>query len=639
MQCIAARMGSMGMIDRSRRSIPRPARARFHAPARLVIAALLVAVVWASHAGSARTDPPIGTYTNPLHIATTAAGPFESCPDPAIIRGQQTGDMFWYMYCTTNPLNDADRTANGRLNGHYMPMLQSRDLIQWTYVGDVFSERPSWLAVWSGLWAPDIQFFNGQYYLYYTVNGTQLPGRGAAIGVATSPTPIGPWTDSGGPVVEPQPAPNGIRFGRWVYDPAVVTDGAGQRYLFYGSYVGGVSVRPLSADGLRTDPASETPIAAANRYEGVSIIKHSDYYYLFASAGECCSGPLSGYSVLVGRATNILGPYTDREGVSLLADQVGGTPVLSANGNRWVGPGHNTVFTDAAGQDWFLYHAVDRDDPYFASTNLTKRPPLLDRLDWRDGWPVVRGGLGPSDTPQPLPAAQPGDPPRPALGIPQEEALGRLDSARSVEFSALPVGAVGADPAFSSGPWRWVRPPALDTVALMDGTLHFPTQAGGLEDHAAGILTEAEPPGDYAVETRVRLDLAPDGCCQNSVQAGLVIYGNDGNYLKLTHLSRAQTQQVIFTKAIDPALPRFPREGNTVVGSVAAGTYLRIVKHIQMGEGTYTAYSSHDGVEWTRGGTWTDALGGDARIGVVAMGGTGYTANFDYVRVYSLPQQ
>jgi len=123
------------------------------------------------------------------------------------------------------------------------------------------------------------------------------------------------------------------------------------------------------------------------------------------------------------------------------------------------------------------------------------------------------------------------------------------------------------------------------------------------------------------------------------VQAGLVIYGNDGNYLKLTHLSRAQTQQVIFTKAIDPALPRFPREGNTVVGSAAAGTYLRIVKHIQMGEGTYTAYSSHDGVEWTRGATWTDALGGDARIGVVAMGGTGYTANFDYVRVYSLPQQ
>ncbi len=629
--------GSVGMMNRSRHSVPRTVLARFRAPARLLIAALLVVGAWVSHAGIARTDPPISTYTNPLQIATTAAGPFESCPDPAIIHGQEPGDTFWYMYYTTNPLNEMDRTASGRLNGHYMPMLRSHDLIQWTYMGDVFSERPSWLAGWSGLWAPDIQFFNGQYYLYYTTNGTLLPGRGAAIGVATSPGPMGPWTDSGGPVVEPQPAPDGQRFGRWVYDPAIATDDAGQRYLFYGSFVGGISARPLTADGLHTNPASDVPIAAANRYEGVSIIKHSDSYYLFASAGECCSGPFSGYSVLVGRATNILGPYTDREGVSLLAGQVGGTPVLGANGNRWVGPGGNTVFTDSAGQDWFLYHAVDRDDPYFTSTNLTKRPPLLDRLDWRDGWPIVRGGLGPSDTPQPLPAAQPGDAPRPALGTPQAETLGRLDSARSVEFSALPVGVVGADPAFPSGPWRWVRPPTPDTVALRDGTLHFPTQVGSLEDHAAGILTEAEPPGDYAVETHVRLDLPPDGCCQNAVQAGLVIYGNDGNYLKLAHLSRAQTQQVIFTKAIDSALPRFPHEGNTVVGSAAAGTYLRIVKHIRMGEETYTAYSSRDGVVWMRGGTWTDALGRDARIGLVAMGGAGYTANFDYIRVYRLP--
>jgi len=119
----------------------------------------------------------------------------------------------------------------------------------------------------------------------------------------------------------------------------------------------------------------------------------------------------------------------------------------------------------------------------------------------------------------------------------------------------------------------------------------------------------------------------------------LVVYGNDGNYLKLAHLSRAQTQQVLFTKATDPALPRFPHEGNAVVGSAATGTYLRIVKHTRMGEADYTAYSSRDGVAWTRGGTWTDALGGDARIGLVALGGAGYTANFDYVRVYTLPSQ
>ena len=304
------------------------------------------------------------------------------------------------------------------------------------------------------------------------------------------------------------------------------------------------------------------------------------------------------------------------------------------------GPGHNSFFQSPDGkEDWILYHAVERDDPYFVGTNITKRPPLLDRLDWHDGWPVVRGGLGPSDTPQPAPAAQPGDAPRSALAIRQAERPGRLDRARSVEFSALPSGAIGADSMFLSGPWQWVRPPVAGAVGLIGGMLRFPTQAGGLEDHAAGILTEPEPPGEYAVETRVRLDLPPDGCCQNFVQAGLVVYGDDGNYLKLVHLSREQTRQVIFTKAIDPVPPRYAREGGMVVGSAGAETYLRIVKRIHAGEGTYTAFSSRDGVEWTQGGTWTDALGQDARIGLVAMGGVGFTANFDYIRVYTLPPQ
>jgi arabinan endo-1,5-alpha-L-arabinosidase len=37
-----------------------------------------------------------------------------------------------------------------------------------------------------------------------------------------------------------------------------------------------------------------------------------------------------------------------------------------------------------------------------------------------------------------------------------------------------------------------------------------------------------------------------------------------------------------------------------------------------------------------RGGTWTHELGRDAQLGLVAMGGTGFTAEFDYVRVYRL---
>lgn len=630
---------SVGMNDRRHRRLLHARPVRLPMPARIFLVMLLVSVGWLSDPRPSPTNTTARLYTNPLRVRPTAVGPFESCADPAIIRGQQLGDPFWYLYCTDNPLNGADRAANGRLNDHFIPMLRSRDLIEWTYVGDAFSARPQWLDTFSGLWAPDVQYFNGQYYLYYTIVGKRLPARESAIGVATGPTPTGPWVDSGGPVVEPQADPSGGPDRRWVFDSAVVTDDAGQRYLFYGSFVGGISARRLSADGLHTDPASDVPIASANRYEATSIVKHGTYYYLFASAGECCNGSLSGYGVFAGRATNILGPYTDREGVSLLAGQVGGTPVLSANGNRWVGAGSSTVFTDGAGQDWLLYHAVDRTDPYFAGGTATKRPALLDRLDWIDGWPVANGGLGPSDTPQQAPVVQPGRETEAAIGVPQPDPLGPADSTFSVDFATLPTDTVGPDPAVPPGSWQWIRPPAAETVGLVDGTLRFATQAGDLADHTVGILTEPTPPGDYAVETRVRLDLPPEGCCQNFVQAGLVIYGDDNNYIKLVHQSVEETRQIVFTKAVGPVPRRTPHEGNAVVGPAATWMYLRIIKRTRADEETYTAYSSRDGTNWLRGSTWTDTFGRDARIGLVAMGGEGFTAAFDYVRVYALPPQ
>ncbi len=429
---------------------------RVSAPMRLPLVVALIAWLLGGCGGNA---PAARLYTNPLRILPTAAGPFESCADPAIIRGQQPGDQFWYLYCTDNPLNGADRAANGRLNDHFIPMLRSRDLIEWTYMGDAFSARPAW-STHSAASGRRISSTSTASITSTTPSSARGSRRGRARSASPPARPrLGPWTDSGGPVVEPQAEPSGGTDRRWVFDSAVVTDDAGQRYLFYGSFIGGISARRLSADGLHTDPASEVPIASANRYEATSIVKHGGYYYLFASAGECCNGPLSGYGVLAGRATDILGPYTDREGVSLLAGQVGGTPVLSANGNRWVGAGGSTVFTDDAGQDWFLYHAVDRTDPYFAGSTATKRPALLDRLDWIDGWPVVHGGLGPSDTPQraPVDTAAARRPMQQSI-VAQLDPLGPLD-ARSRWTLPHYRRMAAADPAFPAESWA-VDPPA-----------------------------------------------------------------------------------------------------------------------------------------------------------------------------------
>jgi arabinan endo-1,5-alpha-L-arabinosidase len=81
----------------------------------------------------------------------------------------------------------------------------------------------------------------------------------------------------------------------------------------------------------------------------------------------------------------------------------------------------------------------------------------------------------------------------------------------------------------------------------------------------------------------------------------------------------------------------FPRYGNSVVGPPGDWTWLRIVKRQQGPAELYAAYSSRDGVSWVGGVTWTHSLGPTARIGLVSQSGAGFTVEFDYVRVYSLP--
>jgi arabinan endo-1,5-alpha-L-arabinosidase len=359
-------------------------------------AALLVALALAGTglvtgpvAASRAADVP--TYVNPVSkdFADTFA-------DPSVIRGK---DGWWWSYGTSDPLREGEGTA------HRIPMAKSRDLVHWTYAGDAFSDAtvPTWAESDTGLWAPDIRYVDGEYRMYYVVTQTTVtPDRDDnAIGMATAPTPHGPWADSGAPVVGPRPGGGGGYL--WTFDPSVVSDRDGSQWLFYGSYYGGVFVQPLNdAGNATTGPA--TMVAIDNKFEGAYVVRHGPYWYLFASTANCCAGPTTGYSVQVGRSLDLAGPYVDAQGTPLLASRAGGTPVLTQNGNRWVGSGHNAIATDVAGQDFVVYHAIDRDDPYLDGTSgINERPMLIDRLDWVDGWPVVRAGRGPSDTPQPAP--------------------------------------------------------------------------------------------------------------------------------------------------------------------------------------------------------------------------------------------
>ena len=367
-----------------------------------LVAAAFTTPLLAGGATPALAAPPLverATYANP--VSKSFADTFA---DPSLIRGK---DGWWYAFGTSDPLRETPGAEPDEPGpAAQLPIARSRDLVSWSYVGDAFSadNRPSWAAEGSGLWAPDIRYVDGQYRLYYVVTNTTLypSGNDNAIGMATAPTPAGPWTDSGAPVVAPRMGGNDNDF-KWTFDPSVVTDGD-QQHLFYGSYYGGLFVQQLSADG-RSKVGEPTQVAIDNKFEGAYAVKRNGYWYLFASVANCCAGPTTGYSVQVGRSKKITGPYVDQQGVPLLASRAGGTPVLNQNGNRWVGAGHNAVTTDLAGRDWIVYHAIDRADPYLNGTDgINERPMLTDRLDWVKGWPTVRAGRGPSTGRQQGPA-------------------------------------------------------------------------------------------------------------------------------------------------------------------------------------------------------------------------------------------
>ena len=578
------------------------------------------------------------TYTNPLPLTDPALGAVTSCPDPAIIKSQASGVDTWYLYCTGDPHNATDLDSTGGLNsGHLVSIYSSPDLINWTYIHDALPSLPTWAGAGAQVWAPAIKFFNNQYYLYYIITTSTYTGGTSAIGVGTSATAAGPFTDSGTAAVQPEVVPAGLDGAgeyRWVFDPDEIQDASGQRYLLFGSFLGGISVRKLSADGLTTDPASEVQIADDQRYEGGAWIFNGGFYYLMASATNCCAGPLTGYGVFAGRATTPLGPYTDAAGVSLTATSVGGTPVLAMNGNTLVGPGGGSPFTDESGQDYYVYHVVSLTSPYFAGNNgYTQRPAAMDPLDWINGWPVVRGGFGPSDlqSPQPAPAAQPG-------------AKSSYTLTANVNDD-VNVAIPGLSDAFTEStlPAQWTDIHSMPAYTLTGSGLSMPTVGFDTTNAMASIpiLSESAPAGDYMVEVKLTMDTPISSNAYDYTQAGLLIYGDDADYLRVDLAANSDTRQIEYIKGETPPAVNYPTWSATDLGptTVVSGVqtaFFRLAKRTVDGTDWYTGYSSTDGATWVRCGTWKHALGTSPSIGLYAGNRAGFNATFDYIHVSTL---
>lgn len=347
----------------------------------LFLAATLVVTGCAR--GTEDPHPPAAGISNPVSASFA-----DTWADPSVIRGV---DGWWYVYATQDPLKQGDPSRMGHI-------ARTRDWRTWQYMGPILAdgEGPSWASPTALVWAPDVRQVGDHYVMYYAVTDTvSHPEKDdSAIGAAVSTSPGGPWKPVDKPVVPPRPDGRG----GWLstIDPAGFTDVGGARYLYWGSYHGGVFAARLSEDGLHLT-GSPVQVGHSDRYEGAYVVRHDGHYFLMASSANCCAGPATGYSVFVGRGDSPLGPFRDDEGVAMTASDSGGRVVLTQNGNRWIGAGHNAVMTDAAGVDHIVYHAIDHNKPWLEDAGgINRRPLLIDRLDWIDGWPVVNAGSGPS---------------------------------------------------------------------------------------------------------------------------------------------------------------------------------------------------------------------------------------------------
>jgi arabinan endo-1,5-alpha-L-arabinosidase len=328
-------------------------------------------------------SPPFGSFRNPVLFQA------ETFADPGIVRDAKG---VWYSFATQSKKPGAIRNIQ---------VARSQDLVKWELAsGDALPVKPTWASDTQDFWAPDVQKRGDRYLMYYS--GERTGHKGFCIGVAVAKDAAGPYKDSGQPLY----CHESFR----AIDPMAYDDPvSGRSFLFWGSMLKPLLMRELDASGLkfREDSPEIEVIKDAgteksgreyeNLIEASWITLRDGYYYYFYSGDNCCNLPNPHYAVLVARMK--AGP----KGIAALLEakdptalwEKHGPPILKGDA-EWLGPGHNSVLTDDADQDWMLFHAAHVSQPTVVmqpgTAGEVKRVLLIDRIRYENGWPVMNDG-------------------------------------------------------------------------------------------------------------------------------------------------------------------------------------------------------------------------------------------------------
>lgn len=378
-----------------------------------------------------------GRYLNPI-----LAGEY---PDPTVVR---VGSDY---YMTHTP----GLGSPGLLVWH------SRDLVNWEPLG------PAVTTPVGDIWAPDISFHQGLFYIYFPAQVRDPDGKLRRTSfVVTAKHPAGPWS-----------APVDLRVPG--IDPGHVVDASGHRYL----YLSGGTVARLSADGLRV---VEPPVKVYDGWaipaewnveckclESPKLFTRGGFFYLVSAEGGT-AGPSTSHMIIVARSKSPLGPWENMPSNPLLR--------TSARSERWWSQGHGTILEAADGSWWVVYHAFEN-----GYRTLGRRTLMLPIAWTADGWPRIPAGAKPWL----------------ALGKPAGENVGH----------GMPLSDDFAGPGLG-WPWRWWEAAdAASSYSPASGDLRVRARGRGPSD--AALLTLA--PVNHSYEAEVEFTVPP------GVEAGLLL--------------------------------------------------------------------------------------------------------------------
>ncbi len=406
-------------------------------------------------------NKPINEYTNPILHADYS--------DPDVIR---VGEDF---YMTASSFNQVPG----------LPILHSKDLVNWKLIAHVFEKQMPLIHFdtvrhGGGVWAPSIRFHNEEFYIYY-------PDPDYGIWMVKAKNAAGPWSE-----------PYLVKRSKGWIDPCPFWDDNGNAYLINGMAASRSGIKStlilskMSPDGTRLldngvivfDGHDKNPTV-----EGPKLYKRNGYYYIMAPAG----GVGDGWQLAL-RSKNIYGPYEEKV-------------VLETGSTIINGPHQGGLVETKTGESWFI-HFQDKD--------AYGRIVHLQPVKWVNDWPIIGIDYDKNGVGEPVSSYK-----MPNVG----KVYPLIKESYSDEFNDSQI----------SKQWQWAANPQINwafPAGQSYGFLRLLNVPAAAEQKnlwtTPNLLTQKFPSSNFTVTTKLTFTPKTD-----DEETGLLIMGIDYSYISI----------------------------------------------------------------------------------------------------------